>query len=252
MTLPDETFGPRAKCKFCHKDYATSMMGIRHLRRHMHKCMPAHGQVDTTTQTQLQWHLDGSVTTWQFDDMHGRECLARYIAQTDQPISVGRPEAKTLTTNDWYVARVFVQSLKIFYNATATLSGVYYPTSSQAIHQIVEMAEVLNNYREDEHLGATVVVMETKLKKYLANIPLLYTLSVIVDPRVKLSGLEVLLEFIGTNLSIDYSEQITNIRTKLFEIFHIYDSRFGNIDTPPINTIRDRAEANKLEASETV
>ncbi|KAK2659318.1 hypothetical protein Ddye_005851 [Dipteronia dyeriana] len=94
------------------------------------------------------------------------------------------------------------------------------------------MSEVLNSYREDEHLGTAVVAMETKLKKYWANIPLLYALNVIVDPRVKLSGLEVLLEFIGTNLSIDYSEQITDIRTKLFEIFRIYDSMFGNIDTP--------------------
>ncbi|KAK2649139.1 hypothetical protein Ddye_016628 [Dipteronia dyeriana] len=94
------------------------------------------------------------------------------------------------------------------------------------------MSELLNSYREDEHLGAAVVVMETKLKKYWANIPLLYALSAIIDPRVKLSGLEVLLEFIGINLSIDYSEQITDIRTKLFEIFHIYETRFGNIDIP--------------------
>ncbi|KAK2658850.1 hypothetical protein Ddye_005383 [Dipteronia dyeriana] len=94
------------------------------------------------------------------------------------------------------------------------------------------MSEVLNTYREDEHLSAAVVAMETKLKKYWANIPLLYALSVIVDHMIKLSGLEVLLEFICINLSIDYLEQITDIRTKLFEIFRIYESRFGNIDTP--------------------
>ncbi|KAK2662761.1 hypothetical protein Ddye_001335 [Dipteronia dyeriana] len=44
MTLPDGTSGPRAKCKFCHADYATSTKGTGHLRRHMYKCMPAHGQ----------------------------------------------------------------------------------------------------------------------------------------------------------------------------------------------------------------
>ncbi|KAK2655800.1 hypothetical protein Ddye_008852 [Dipteronia dyeriana] len=144
----------------------------------------------------------------------------------------GQLSPKLLSTDDWYVAKIFVQFLKFFYNATVILSGVYYPTSSQAIHHIVEMSELLNSYREDEHLGAAVVVMETNLKKYWANIPLLYALSAIIDPRVKLSGLEVLLEFIGINLSIDYSEQITDIRTKLFEIFHIYETRFGNIDIP--------------------
>ncbi|KAK2658914.1 hypothetical protein Ddye_005447 [Dipteronia dyeriana] len=45
------------------------------------------------------------------------------------------------------------------------------------------MSELLNSFREDEHLGAAVVVMETKLKKYWANIPLLYALSAIIDPR---------------------------------------------------------------------
>ncbi|KAK2637922.1 hypothetical protein Ddye_025717 [Dipteronia dyeriana] len=44
MTLPNGTSGLRAKCKFCHKDYATSTGGTGHLRRHMHKCMSAHGQ----------------------------------------------------------------------------------------------------------------------------------------------------------------------------------------------------------------
>ncbi|KAK2634951.1 hypothetical protein Ddye_029743 [Dipteronia dyeriana] len=45
MTLPDGTSGPRAKCKFCHKDHATSTKETGHLKRHMYKCMPAHGQV---------------------------------------------------------------------------------------------------------------------------------------------------------------------------------------------------------------
>ncbi|KAK2644144.1 hypothetical protein Ddye_019339 [Dipteronia dyeriana] len=99
MTLPNGASDLRAKCKFCHKNYATSTGGTGHLRRHMHKCMPAHGQVDTTTQTQLQRHPDGSVRSWQFDAMHARECLARYIAQTDQPISIGEsPFYKELIT----------------------------------------------------------------------------------------------------------------------------------------------------------
>ncbi|KAK0574519.1 hypothetical protein LWI29_024902 [Acer saccharum] len=447
MRLPDGSIGPRAKCKFCPKDYSSSRNGTGHLRRHMLKCMPAHGQVDTTTQTQLQRHPDGSVTTWQYDPEHARNCLALFIAQTDQPINfannvffqelitfafcpqfqpvsrtttrndlirlfgsarddlnaelhslnvsvaltsdiwnacskqdylcvtghylnsdwkltkrilgfrpmdyahtaenifnvilsvletyeitnrilsitldnvsvntssialfvdrnipqdggyffhqrcachiinlvvqaglkkvsdrvdrirdaiswigssnprfqefrrhctlnnlrprrfqtdmpvrwnstylmlenclpydttisgfynmklaeLGRPQSEALTPDDWYVAKVFVEFLKIFYDATVTLSGVYYPTSCEAIHRIVEMSEAINNYRVDEHLGIAVVAMEAKLKKYWSTIPLLYALSIVIDPRIKLSGLEVFLEVIGTNLEIDYS-----------------------------------------------
>ncbi|KAK3229183.1 hypothetical protein Dsin_001064 [Dipteronia sinensis] len=89
MTLPDGTIGPRTKCKFCIKDYCSSRQGTGHLRRHMEKCMPAHGDVDTTTHAQLQRHPDGSVTTWIYDPERARNSLARYIVQTDQPINFG-------------------------------------------------------------------------------------------------------------------------------------------------------------------
>ena len=87
--MPDGKVMDRAQCKFCPKHYVTSAGGTCHLRRHMEKCMPAHGQVDTTTQTQLQRHPDGSVSTWRYDPMVARECMARYIACTNQPISFG-------------------------------------------------------------------------------------------------------------------------------------------------------------------
>ena len=471
--MPDGQVMDRAQCKFCPKHYVTSAGGTGHLRRHMDKCMPAHGQVDTTTQTQLQRHPDGSVSTWRYDPMVARECMARYIACTDQPISFGdnafyeefiqtaynpqfqavsrnttrndlikcfqtqrdklkaelhqltvsialtsdiwnafskqdyltvtghyldsdwnlqkkvlgfrpmeyahtavnifnvitsvletfeitdhiisitldnasantssialffeknipqhggyffhqrcachiinlvvqsgmklvsdridrirdalawissstprlnefgrycktfglRPRrfltdmpvrwnstylmllnaleyetpisgfynlkmsqvgSPLLTPDDWHVAKVFVEFLKVFYDSTVILSGVYYPTSSLAIHHVVEMSELLNNYREDDILGPAVVAMEKKFTKYWSTIPLLYALGVIIDPRVKLSGLETLLEYLGNILSIDYSTQITDIRTKLFEVFSSYEHRYGDVAQQPL------------------
>ncbi|KAK3218934.1 hypothetical protein Dsin_012904 [Dipteronia sinensis] len=134
-----------------------------------------------------------------------------------------------------HIINLLVQSglKEVFYNATVTLSGVYYPTSSQAIHQIVEMSDLLNTYKEDDLLGHAVVAMETKFKKYWSEMPFLYALGVIVDPRIKLAGLEYLLEFIGNKLSIDYFDQITDIRNKLFEVFSIYERRFGGVHTEP-------------------
>ncbi|KAK3193085.1 hypothetical protein Dsin_024395 [Dipteronia sinensis] len=98
-------------------------------------------------------------------------------------IGSSQTQAQALTSDDWYVARVFDEILKIYYNTIVTLSGVYYPTSSQTIHQIVEMSEVLNSYHEDTILGIAVVAMETKLKKYWYTIPFLYALGLIVDHR---------------------------------------------------------------------
>ncbi|KAK0573548.1 hypothetical protein LWI29_009730 [Acer saccharum] len=95
------------------------------------------------------------------------------------------------------------------------------------------MSELLNNYRKDGILGPAVVAMEAKFKKYWYEIPFLYALGAIIDPRVKLSGLETLLEYLGDILSVDYSAQVTDIRTKLFKVFSTYERRYGGVDVQP-------------------
>ncbi|KAK3224716.1 hypothetical protein Dsin_004578, partial [Dipteronia sinensis] len=131
------------------------------------------------------------------------------MAEIDRPL---------LALNDWYVAKIFVQFLKVFYDSTLTLSGIYYPTSSQKIHQIEEMSEILNMCIDDEILGTTIVAMEKR---------------VILDPMVKLSGLETFLDYISSKLVLDFSKQFTDLQTKLFEVFSIYESRFGSVNTQP-------------------
>ena len=111
------------------------------------------------------------------------------------------------------------------------------------------MSELLNNYMGDNILGIGVVVMETKFKKYWSTIPFLYALGVIVDPRIKLSGLETLLEYLDNNLNIDYFAQVTDIRTKLFEVFSIYECRYGGVNMQPSAKPRHTPESDKLEHS---
>ncbi|KAK3184819.1 hypothetical protein Dsin_032105 [Dipteronia sinensis] len=65
------------------------------------------------------------------------------------------------------------------------------------------MSDLLNTYREDDMLGPAVVAMETKFKKYWSEMSFLYALGVIVDPRIKLSGFEYWLEFIGNKLFLE-------------------------------------------------
>ncbi|KAK3225261.1 hypothetical protein Dsin_005123 [Dipteronia sinensis] len=256
MTLPDRTIGPRAKCKFCPKNYTTTRGGTGHLRRHMLKCMPKNVHVPTTTQTQLQRHPDELVTrgittlrmlenVWHETYGITHRILSITLDNASANIkSIALFIERNIPQAGGYffhqrcachIINVVVQSSlkEVFYNATVTLSGVYYPTSSQAIHQIVEMSDLLNTYREDATLGPAVVAIETKFKKYWSEMHFLYALGVIVDPRIKLAGLEYLLEFIGNKLLVDYSHQITDIRNKLFVVFSIYEPRFGGVNTEP-------------------
>lgn len=42
-----------------------------------------------------------------------------------------------------------VQFLETFYDSTVALSGVYYPTSTMIVHNILEIAQHLKEYEND-------------------------------------------------------------------------------------------------------
>jgi hypothetical protein len=56
---------------------------------------------------------------------------------TNYPRKLGEP---TLLTNSHsYVAEKLLEFLELFYDATVTLSGVYYPTSPLIMHNILDI-----------------------------------------------------------------------------------------------------------------
>ena len=86
----------KARCNYCKAVLvADSSKGTGHLKRHMTTCLKKHRGGNDPTQTELVFNQDGSgLGTWTYDPLYARECLAKYIAQTDQPINVG--------DNVWY------------------------------------------------------------------------------------------------------------------------------------------------------
>ena len=80
------------------------------------------------------------------------------------------PYAKEkLTDGDWYVATVFVEFLKVFYDATVELSGVYYPTSPLALHKLYDMADLLRQYSEHAIIDSAVANMQKTICKILGG-----------------------------------------------------------------------------------
>ena len=51
---------------------------------------------------------------------------------------------------DWHIANKYLEFLKVFYDSTCILSGVYYPTSPLTIHQLYEMTDLFHIYRDDD------------------------------------------------------------------------------------------------------
>jgi hypothetical protein len=109
--------------------------------------------------------------------------------------------------------------LGLFYLSTVSLSGVYYPTSPLMMHAIIEIADHLNRFENDDTLREVVVPMKTKLIKYWGNIPLLYSYAFILDPRAKLNRFTNALQLMSESLIRDYYAYYQYVKTELCNLF---------------------------------
>ncbi|XP_066313607.1 zinc finger BED domain-containing protein DAYSLEEPER-like [Miscanthus floridulus] len=91
-----------------------------------------------------------------------------------------------LTPRHWLIAAKILEFLELFYESTCVLSGVYYPTSPLILHHMLDIAHHLHENKKDQNLMAVVYPMKLKYLKYWENIPLLYSIAFILDPRAKL------------------------------------------------------------------
>ena len=72
-----------------------------------------------------------------------------------------------LTDLDLEIGSCFFYFLKVFYDATIQLSGVYYPTSLYALHKLYDIAATIEMHRNIKLFQTTVEFMEAKFKKIL-------------------------------------------------------------------------------------
>jgi hypothetical protein len=110
-----------------------------------------------------------------------------------------------LIEDHWYVAEHMLNFLGLFYLSTVSLSGVYYPTSPLMMHDLIDIADHLNQFENDDKLREVVFPMKSKFLKYWGNIPLLYSYAFISDPRAKLNGFTKAIQCLSIIINIDYN-----------------------------------------------
>jgi hypothetical protein len=72
----------------------------------------------------------------------------------------------SLMDEHWYVAEHILKFLGLIYLSNVLLSGVYYPASPLMMHAIIEIANHLNQFENDDRLKENVVPMKSKFIKY--------------------------------------------------------------------------------------
>ncbi|KAJ6804882.1 zinc finger BED domain-containing protein RICESLEEPER 2 [Iris pallida] len=130
-----------------------------------------------------------------------------------------------VTEDDWEVASSIYDFLETFYNATRTLSGVYYPTSCLALQELCNISFLFSKYRTNHNFAYVVQKMEAKFKKYWGDVPLLYCLSSIFDPRIKLDGVDTLLDDFGQNMNVDVSGIKVEVKATLDRLVIHYEDK---------------------------
>ena len=155
-----------------------------------------------------------------------RQSFSVFI-QTHYPREPGEP--MLLTESHWYIAEHILTFLELFYDSTCALSAVYDPTSSLILHHIIEITAHLNKYENDAMLRSVVVPMKDKFLKYWRDIPILYSIAFIMDPRAKVRGFSKALVVLSNLTGTDYSSYLTEVRAQLSSMFNKYDEKFGAV-----------------------
>jgi hypothetical protein len=129
--------------------------------------------------------------------------------------------------------------LKVFYDSTVLLSGVYYHTSCLALTQLMLIAQNFEDYRDDVIFTDCIDKMETKFKKYWGEVPSLFYLAMCLDPRMKIDMTFFQVYTIANILKIPPptppNQQVIvtyeSINNELTTMCKIYESKFGSTNT---------------------
>jgi hypothetical protein len=132
-----------------------------------------------------------------------------------------------LTVRHWYVAMKILEFMKIFYDCTVVLFGVYYPTSPLVLHQMLEIITHLHECEKDQNMFHIVYPMKLNYLKYWKDIPKLYSFAFILDPRGKMRGLFNILQIMQEKTGCDYTAYYADVKTEIYKLFNKYEKKFG-------------------------
>ncbi|EPS59346.1 hypothetical protein M569_15462, partial [Genlisea aurea] len=127
-----------------------------------------------------------------------------------------------------------VNLLAVFYSCTKLLSGSHYPTSHLALQALVRISYTFGNFSRNAPFGDIIGEMEKKFLKYYDEIPQLFLIASILDPRIKEKWVQTLLELFGQcfvgnpNFAVDFSKMYQNAISNVQAVFDLYENKFGS------------------------
>jgi hypothetical protein len=94
-------------------------------------------------------------------------------------------------------------------------------------HHLLEIITHLTKCEKDTNMFPIVYPMKLKHLKYWKEIPLLYSIAFIIDPRGKMRGLFNVLQIMQLKIDHDYTVYYANVKTEIYKLFNKYEKKFG-------------------------
>ena len=133
-----------------------------------------------------------------------------------------------LNNYDCHIADLLRNLFENFDVSTNIFCTMYNPTSHRAIMQITSICMVLQNYLSYEIFNDIIFAMIEKIKKYWGEIPLIYYIGLIIDPRLKFDTLDEWLQVIYNEDQIKIEEIKNEVNSLLYILYNIYKEKYGN------------------------
>lgn len=139
-----------------------------------------------------------------------------------------------ITNEDWLVIETLLQLLEVFHTSTVKLSGVYYPTSPLVLPELLNITNILKDFKQMMFWEPLILIMQEKFLKYFQDMPHIFSCAAALNPTIGHDSVEYLLELIAENLGVDFSyEENENCRPQKFSdiftsLYQMYDSLYGS------------------------
>ncbi|XP_075474686.1 zinc finger BED domain-containing protein RICESLEEPER 1-like [Primulina tabacum] len=127
------------------------------------------------------------------------------------------------SSEEWKRGEKICEFLEPFYDTTNLISGSSYPTSNLYFMQVWKIEVLLkeNLMHEDEVISDMCKRMLGKFEKYWTQYSMVLAFGVILDPRIKLSMLEVFYSKVESDF-VKCLEKIELVKAKFYKLFDEY------------------------------
>ncbi|KAK9666433.1 hypothetical protein RND81_14G184600 [Saponaria officinalis] len=162
-----------------------------------------------------KWHF----ADYDLDDFYsGRDIL--------NDIYDGCHDDYALDESDWDDFFYAMRFLDKFDDVASRFSWPYEVNCHFVIHDCVNIAHGLRDFEEDSRFCSIAKNIRSKWLELFSEIPAIYCIGTILDPRFKVEGLRQLLVYYYETLGVDYNvdEKVANCKDALRQLYAHYAS----------------------------